>query len=87
MQQGGTPVTEKAKEAGKLLKEEVEQVAESGKEGLKSIASSTKDAAGKGKEKIGDPSKPKRIAISSPRTPEHKVAGPLALHIGVAEGL
>ena len=80
MQQGGTSVTEKAKEAGASLKEEVKQVAERGKEGLKSVAGTAKEVAEKGKEKLGDPSKPMRIAISSPRTPEHKVANPLALH-------
>ena len=58
----------------------MKQAAETGKEGLKSVASTAKDTVEKGKEKVGDPSKPMRIAISSPKTPEHKVDGPLALH-------
>ncbi len=80
MQQGGQSVTEKAKQAAEALKEEVKQAAESGKEGLKSTASTAKDAVEKGKEKAGEASKPMRISISAPSTPEHKVAKSLALH-------
>ena len=80
MQQGSSSVTEKAKQAAEALKEEVKQAAESGKEALKSTVSTAKDAVEKGKEKVGDSSKPMRISISAPSTPEHKVAHPPALH-------
>ena len=80
MQQGGTSIAEKAKQAAEALKAEVKQAAESGKDTLKSTASTAKDAAEKGKEKVGEASRPMRISISAPSTPEHKVANPLALH-------
>ena len=89
MQQGGSSVTEKAKQAAEALKEEVKQAAESGKETLKSTAGTAKDAVEKGKEKVGEASKPMRIAISAPSTPEHKV-GPIlwpCITAGVTEGL